>query len=348
MKLKIDQALKKGVEAHKAGKLQEADRHYTAILTVQPKHPDANHNMGLLAVGLGKVQEALPFFKIALETNPNNAEFWISCINALIKLNLLADAKAVFNDAISKGVKGDGFEQIEKRLIGLEKGLEVNVAFNKVKEPPEDQLQNLINLYTQGLFQKALVQGLELLKDFPNSFNLYNIIGAVNKGLGKLDEAIEAYNKALLLKPDYAEAHNNMGIVLQDQSRLEEAEVYKKAIAIESDFAEAYNNMGTALQDQGNLEEAIEAYNKAVTIQPDYANAYNNMGTAQKKQGKLDKAIVSYTKALVIKPDYAEVYNNMGITLKIKGKLVEAVEAYNKALVIKPKYAEVYNNMGCL
>ena len=167
MKLKIDQALKKGVEAHKTiNWLQEADRHYTAILTVQPKHPDANHNMGLLAVGLGKVQEALPFFKIALETNPNNAEFWISCINALIKLNLVADAKVVLDKAKSQGVKGDGFEQIEKRLTRLEKGIEVNVVSNKSKEPPEDQLQNLINLYTQGLFQKALVQALELLKYF--------------------------------------------------------------------------------------------------------------------------------------------------------------------------------------
>ena len=62
-KLTIDQELKKGVEAHKASKFKEAHSHYTAILKVKPNHPDANHNMGVLAVGLGKVQEALPFFK---------------------------------------------------------------------------------------------------------------------------------------------------------------------------------------------------------------------------------------------------------------------------------------------
>ena len=65
MELAIDQALKKGIEAHKAGNLQEADRYYTAILTANPKHSDANHNMGVLAVGIGKTQEALPFFKTA-------------------------------------------------------------------------------------------------------------------------------------------------------------------------------------------------------------------------------------------------------------------------------------------
>ena len=54
MELTIDEALKKGVEAHKLQQIQEADKFYTAILQVQPKHPDANHNMGVLAVDVGK------------------------------------------------------------------------------------------------------------------------------------------------------------------------------------------------------------------------------------------------------------------------------------------------------
>ena len=65
--LTIDQALQKGIQAHKDGQVQEADRLYTAILKAQPKHPDANHNMGVLAVGVGKVEQALPFFRTALE-----------------------------------------------------------------------------------------------------------------------------------------------------------------------------------------------------------------------------------------------------------------------------------------
>ena len=86
MELTLDQALQKGIEAHKAGKVQEADRYYTAILKANPKHPNANHNMGVLAVSLGKVEEALPFFKTALDVNPNTAQFWLSYIDALIRL----------------------------------------------------------------------------------------------------------------------------------------------------------------------------------------------------------------------------------------------------------------------
>ena len=55
MEFTIEQALQKGIQAHKAGKVQQADTYYTAILKANPKHPDANHNMGILAVDLGKV-----------------------------------------------------------------------------------------------------------------------------------------------------------------------------------------------------------------------------------------------------------------------------------------------------
>ena len=105
MQLTLKEALLKGIEAHKAGKVQEADQYYNAILKAMPNHPDANHNMGVLAIGIGKMQEALPFFKTALEANPSIAQFWLSYIDTLIKLNLVAEAKTVFEDAKSKGIK---------------------------------------------------------------------------------------------------------------------------------------------------------------------------------------------------------------------------------------------------
>ena len=96
-----------------------------------------------------------------------------------------------------------------------------------------------------------------------------------------------------------------MGIVLKEQSKLEEAiEAYTKALSINPDYAEAYNNIGAALQERDKLDEAIEAYTKAIAINPDYAEAFNNLGHALKKQGKLERAIEAYTRALHIKPDH--------------------------------------------
>ena len=91
MELTLDQALQKGIEAHKAGQIQEADRYYTAILKAQPKHSDANHNMGVLAVGVGKVEEAIPFFKTALEANPSSWIVRLKTARIVEKIRLIDD-----------------------------------------------------------------------------------------------------------------------------------------------------------------------------------------------------------------------------------------------------------------
>ena len=149
MELTLDQALKKGVEAHKAGQVQEADRYYTAILKAQPKHPDANHNMGVLAVDVGKVEAALPFFKTALEVDKTVVQYWLSYIDALIKVDRLDDAKVVLNQAKSNGAKGNGFEQVENQL-----GVSTSKNSN-VQKLSQKKLDSLISLYNQQKLQQV-------------------------------------------------------------------------------------------------------------------------------------------------------------------------------------------------
>ena len=116
MELTLKQAFKKGLEAQRAGKVQEADRYYTAVLKAQPKNPEANHNLGALAVGIGKVEEALPYLRKALEFNPEKAQFWLSYIDALMKLDLLDEAKVALAEAESKGVVGQKIDDLKIRL----------------------------------------------------------------------------------------------------------------------------------------------------------------------------------------------------------------------------------------
>ena len=286
MELTLEQALQKGVEAHKAGKVQEADQYYTAILQAQPTHPDANHNMGVLAVGVGKADQALPFFKKALEANSTVEQFWISYIDALIKLGRMEDAKVTLDQAKRLSAKGDNLHQIEKKLGSL------TAKSSNIQEPPSDQFESLINQYTQGQYQEALNKGIQLLQQFPDSINLYNITGAANQRLGKLDEAIEAYKKVLSLKPDYADAHFNLG---------------------------------NALQEQGKLDEAIEAYKKVLALKPDYADAYNNMGHAHMKTANFKQAKICFEEALRINPNQ----NKLGLSLALHGlgRYEEAIEA---------------------
>ena len=293
-----------------------------------------------------------------------------------VKEGLPDAAASIYQDILYKSPNN------KKARLGM-KSLSVGSIkhASKVQDPPQDQLQALIELCSRGLQEQALkqaeiliqrfsmsailfnIQGIILkdLKEFdlsrlsfekavalkPNFADAYNNMGNAFKAQGELEKAIVAYKKALAIKPNYASGYYNLGVVLTEQGKLEEAvETYKKALVINPAYVDAYYNLGAALKDQGKPEQAVEAYSKALAIKPDDANILNNMGITFKEQGELEKAIETFNMALAIKPDYAEAYNNLGVALKEQGNLEEAVEIYKKALLIKPDFAAAYTNMG--
>ena len=83
MKLRITQALKKAVAAYQDGQLEEAAKYYRAILRSQPRHAEANHNLGMIAAELKRLDKALPFLEAALNAKPKVAKYWGSYIDVL-------------------------------------------------------------------------------------------------------------------------------------------------------------------------------------------------------------------------------------------------------------------------
>jgi len=96
------------------------------------------------------------------------------------------------------------------------------------------------------------------------------------KELRRIEEALASYDKAVALKPDYAEVYSNRGIALHDLKRSEEALAsYDRAIALQPDYAEAYNNRGNALQDLKRWEEALASYERALAAAVDHPYAFS-------------------------------------------------------------------------
>ena len=339
MEISIAEALKNGIAAHKAEHFQEADRFYTAILQSHPKHPDANHNMGVLAVDIGKLEDALPFFKIALEVNSRIVQFWLSYIDALIKLGRLDEARSTLKKAYESRVESDAFGQISVRL-------QQNTSVQN-QEPRQEQIQELLDLYTHGQFEEVISRVEALISLFPEAIVLLNLHGASNAALKNYNAAIDSYQQALKIKPDYAEAYCNIGVALQEKGDLIAALAnYKQALKIKPDYVEAHNNMAVALKDRGGMKAAIDCLRQAIKIKPDYAEGYNNLGNALWNKGDLDAALEHYKQAFKIKPDFAEAHYNMGNALRDNGDIEEAIDSYRKALKIKSNYAEAYFNMG--
>ena len=373
MELTLDQALQKGVEAHKAGKAEEADRYYTAILKANPRHPDANHNMGVLAVGVGKVEVALPFFKTALETNSSIAQFWLSYIDALIKLDRMADAKAVLQEAKNNGAKGHGFDQIEERLA--------NAAQIKSDQTDEQILGKAIDLQENGKYDEAIDILLHQTEQSPTDPNLKALLSHCHILNDDLEQAKIYLDAAKDINPNIASVGWNETRLLLKQKKVNEAlAVAEKTNKLFPDDVEGMGVLGSCLRANGDFGESLKYLNKAIELNPDYAEALINRGLISLAQDDKASALTDLENAHKLKPHINQIWHPI-LTLKMETKDFEntialatemvkidpmdekvfasmalchrhlnnyddAVVFYNKAISLKPDYAEAHYNMG--
>lgn len=219
MRLTIEQALHQGIAAHKAGKLEEAERLYRTILQSQPAHPDANHNLGVIAASVNKADAELPLFKTALEANPKIELFWLSYIDALIKEKQFDNAKQALKQAEKQGVAAEKLHVLETQLTtivqvsepklpGQNQSLSLSQKRKKLSEqkrskniarqnlnannPSHEQLSSLLEYYQKGLFNDAEKLAITISKDFPNHPFSWKVLGAVLEKTGRKSEAVDA------------------------------------------------------------------------------------------------------------------------------------------------------------
>jgi len=175
----------------------------------------------------------------------------------------------------------------------------------------------------------------------------HNNLGLALYGQGRLDEAVAQYLQALRINPRYPQAHNNLGAALAAKGAFDDAiSYYCQALRIRPNDPETHNNWGAALHRQGKLEEAIVHYSEALRIKPSFAEGHNNLGLVLAEQGRLGEAIAHFSKALRFEPAYAEAYNNLGTALHRQGRLDEAIAHYSAALRIDPDHVEARRNLG--
>src|SRR3972149_6635672 len=169
--------------------------------------------------------------------------------------------------------------------------------------------------------------------------------GGVIKGfslgtLGKYQEAIECYDRAIEINQRYAEAWSNKGNALSGLGRHEEAiECYDRALGIDPRLAEAWYNKGVTLSGLGKYQDAIVCYDRALEINPRFMQEWSNKGNALSGLGRNPEAVGCYDRAIEINPRYAEAWHNKGSALGNLGKYQDAIVCYDRAIEINPRLA---------
>ena len=197
MKLTIDQVLQQAVDAHKEGRLDEAEINYRKAIELNPKNASTHYNLGVNLQIRGRSNEAEASYKKAIEIKPNFTEAYNNLAN-LIK----------------------NFGRLDEAEINYKKAIEIKPNF-------AEAYCNLGIMQKElGKFEEAEINYKKAIEIKPNFADAYNNLGTIQKDLGRLDEAEINYKKAIEIKPNFAEAYLNAGRIFKELGQITNAVKY--------------------------------------------------------------------------------------------------------------------------
>jgi tetratricopeptide (TPR) repeat protein len=205
----------------------------------------------------------------------------------------------------------------------------------------------LLTLLQNELYRDTAELYRQTLEKNPGCWLIHNNLGVLLANEGRRQEAIAQYKETLRLNPDYSEAHNNLGNALGALGQWQDAlGCYHKALELVPDNPLTLNNLGYALGSLGRFPEAIEQYQEAIKLQPNLGGIRDNMAFTLVLMGRLPEAFEQYRVAVSLEPKSPQFHAHFGFALTKAGRLPEAIEQCREALRLAPDYPDAHVNLG--
>jgi tetratricopeptide (TPR) repeat protein len=183
----------------------------------------------------------------------------------------------------------------------------------------------------------------------PECWMAHTNLGLVLLQKPKIDEAIAHYRAALRMQPDSWDAEYNLGTALLGKGQVDEAILHcERAVGMRPTDPDSRVSLGDALLQKGRVDDAIAHYQKAMMLDPEHFLARYGLSRALLEKGELDSAIQVCRSALSLRPSDADCHTTLAIALEEKGKAAEALEHYNKGLELAPRSIPTVTNLAWL
>src|SRR4030065_2423019 len=235
--------------------------------------------------------------------------------------------------------------------------------------------------YDAGNFELAMELFDKVLETGLVNEVIYNNKGTTLDAIGRGDEALACYEKAISLNPSYELAWHNLGNSLFIQELYERsARAYAKAARLNGDRKENFSGLAAAYARAGMKEKAKAAVQKLgrfaekddsilllqadlyleanhlelgrercqeyISRHPDDVSGHARLGAMSHEMGELNSAIYAFSRATKLNPEDKELWNNMGYSCFSRGYLDRALECFDKAIKIDPNYKQAWYNKG--
>jgi tetratricopeptide (TPR) repeat protein len=200
---------------------------------------------------------------------------------------------------------------------------------------------------TEGNLEAAEQHLWSILARNSNDPEALRLYGSIARERGDWDQALDYLNRSLLCNRTDAVTWKNLGDVhFFARNYREAAAHYEHALLLRPDYGDAYNKLGIALDYLGDVQGALTVFETGLRAQPDCPELASNFGTFLHKEGKLDRAAELFRQALRLRPNYAEASNKLATILKERGLLDAAIAQFQETLKIQPDQALAHYHLS--
>ena len=208
--------------------------------------------------------------------------------------------------------------------------------------------RHIRSLLDQNQLHDAATLAARLCDTDSGDWEAWHLRGLSCARLGDMDQAQAAWQQALSLNPDSADAHFYLANVhVRRGERVQAAAHFREAARLRPGDVNALNNLGTVLSELNQLDEAAQCYAAVLSLTPN-AVTHFNLATVRMRQQRLEEAVQHFRQALALDPGRVEICNNLGNALKYMGRFDEAEAAYREALRLKPDNPFAYANLAAM
>jgi len=351
-----------GVLLARTNRPVEAIAKFEQVLRIAPKHEQAIFNLGALYAARGNYKLAVPLLEKTagpapckpVGREPTNTALILTLLNAYVHIDRQKDALAL--SQCLEEISANDPKTLFTLALSLAEAHEYAEAVRLFERTNELRPQTYEVLYNLGL----ALYNLDRLEEAGQSMRSaaaiastdadpYYRLGLISSAQGNAGAALNYWNKALELRPQFAEVNFMIGEELLKKQLFEKSiPFYERALEQSQGQLIYFLRLGVAYVRGQQYTRAREVFTQALQQHPENVNLYFLLGYAGRAEGQYDQAVAAFKHALKLQPDNPDVLSNLGYIASQRGEYVEAERLLRRAIEIDPKSFPSYHDLGRL